>query len=94
MQQMFSSKTVPMVWRVLPALEGIIDKWNAFAENKEYKILHYAIKNGVKTLEKYFNLVQMSPVHIVNICMFSSCWLVVYTDICLKTLTLLQRMHI
>ena len=57
MQQMFSSETVPMVWRVLPTLEGIIDKWNAFAENKEYKILHYTIKNGVKTLEKYFNLV-------------------------------------
>ena len=91
---MFSSKTVSMIWRVLLTLKGIIDKWNTFAENKEYKILHYAIKNGVKTLEKYFNLVQMSPVHIVNICMFSSCWLVVYTDICLKTLILLQRIYI
>ena len=87
-------KTVPIVWRVLPTLGGIINKWNLFAENKEYKILYYTIKNGVKTLGKYFNLVQMSPAHIVNICMFSSCWLVVYTDICLKILTLLQRIHI
>ena len=68
MQQIFSSETVPTVWRVLPAFEALIKTWKEYAEMKDYKILHVGIKNGIKTFEKYFDWVVESLAEIVSIC--------------------------
>ncbi len=68
MQQQFLAQYVPTVWKILPAFEEFMEKWGDISRDPDYAALRGAIQCGIKTLEKYYNKADNSPVQIVNLC--------------------------
>lgn len=68
----FSSETVPVVWKVLPAIEGFIQTWSEMASDDEYSMLKPAILHGLETAEKYFGMASRSSAQIMSLCTFNA----------------------
>ena len=61
---------------MLPLYEDFMARWCAFAEADEMAVLQPAIYMGIKSLEKYYNKSDNSPVHIISMCEQANilCW--------------------
>ncbi|GBE77502.1 hypothetical protein SCP_0103770 [Sparassis crispa] len=66
-QELFSSETVPCVWRILSGYEKFIVTWQEMAKRADMYALKEAILIGVITLEKYYNKTDNSSAHIVKL---------------------------
>lgn len=64
----FSSETVPSVWKILPAIENFMHRWEELSLKPEYEVLRTAIECGIKTTEKYFSKAARSSAQIMNLC--------------------------
>ncbi|KAG0703363.1 hypothetical protein DFH29DRAFT_874486 [Suillus ampliporus] len=65
-QEAFSAEYYPTVWWILPLYEDFIAKWHSFAADPKMMILQPALEAGIKSLKKYYNKTDNSPVHIVS----------------------------
>ncbi|KAG1869099.1 ribonuclease H-like domain-containing protein [Suillus tomentosus] len=83
-QEAFSAKYYPTIWRILPLYEDFIVKWHSFAADPNMAVLRPALEAGIESLKKYYNKTDNSPVHIVsmylNPCVKDEYFKVVWSD--------------
>jgi hypothetical protein len=66
-QQTFSSKRTPTVWRIVPSFEFLIARWDTMASTTQHQGLKHALNEGVKSLEKWYERTDglLSPVYFI-----------------------------
>ncbi|KAH9913426.1 hypothetical protein B0H21DRAFT_655766, partial [Amylocystis lapponica] len=64
-QQTFSSDRIPTLHRVIPALEGLLARWDRKLENAKYLIYHLAVSRGIGKLSKYYLKLDNTPVYVL-----------------------------
>lgn len=60
-QQYFSSKKQPTLWRALPALEELQSTWEKKCDNPKYAIYEDALTAGLDKLKKYYSCLDKKP---------------------------------
>jgi hypothetical protein len=56
-QQTFSNKHIPTVWRIIPSLEFLIKHWESMVEQPRYRDVKEAITEGIQSLKKWYRKV-------------------------------------
>jgi hypothetical protein len=56
-QQTFSNERTPTVWRIIPALEFLIKRWESMVEQHRFRDVKDAITQGVNNLQKWYRKV-------------------------------------
>jgi hypothetical protein len=56
-QQTFSKERTPTVWRIIPALEFLIKRWESMVEQPRFRDVKDAITEGVLNLKKWYRKV-------------------------------------
>jgi hypothetical protein len=64
-QQSFSFSTSPTVWRIIPTLEFLQDRWESIACISKFAIMSDAIKSGLKNLQKWYRKMDDTDVYFV-----------------------------
>jgi hypothetical protein len=67
-QEEFSAEYYPTVWRILPVYEEFLLAWHRLAIRDDMSLWKPAIQVGLRSIEKYYNKADRSPVNIVSIC--------------------------
>ena len=71
MNNRFSSETELIIWKVLPILEAFANQWWEKANHPRYSDIKDAIEASLKTVYKYYNKTDASPVCIISLCTLS-----------------------
>ncbi|KAH9058984.1 hypothetical protein EDB83DRAFT_2315880 [Lactarius deliciosus] len=66
-QQYFSSKKQPMLWRALPAIEELQTVWEEKRDNPQYVIYKSAINDGLAKLNKYYSQFNEKPSYVLSL---------------------------
>jgi hypothetical protein len=61
-QASFSSETQPTLWKALPTLEALQDRWETFASMSKFSRLKESIKKGIEKMNKYYRLLDNNNV--------------------------------
>ena len=69
-QQKFSSDAFPTLHRVIPALEGLLTRWERKLVNPKFSIFRSAIKTGLSKLNKYYINLDNTAVYVLSMHMF------------------------
>ena len=69
-QEEFSAEYYPTVWRILPLYEQFLAKWRQYADDPDMIVFWPALEVAIKSVEKYYNKIDNSPVNIVSLCKF------------------------
>jgi hypothetical protein len=56
-QQTFSCERTPTVWRIIPALEFLIKRWESMITEPKFREVKAAITEGVENLKKWYRKV-------------------------------------
>ncbi|KAK2462222.1 hypothetical protein APHAL10511_005761 [Amanita phalloides] len=61
-QSSFSSERQSTVWRALPTLEALQDRWETFASMAKFSRLKGSIEKGIEKMKKYYRLLDQNNV--------------------------------
>ena len=50
----FSSETEPTLWKAIPVLECMLNRWQVLSEATKFTLLQHAILKGIEKLEKWY----------------------------------------
>jgi len=64
-QHYFSSKQLPTLWDVLPAIKEFQAAWEAKLDDDQFTIYHGALNNGLAKLWKYHSQFDKKPVYVL-----------------------------
>jgi hypothetical protein len=67
----YSGDLDPSLWKVIPGLEQLMVNLGKMAREPKYARISHAIHAGIEILEKYYNKLDSSPAHVLNICSYS-----------------------
>lgn len=68
MQEQFSSKSMPTVWRIVPVYERFTKTWQTMSRQRSMAPLEKAINSGITNLEKYYNKIDKSLATTMSLC--------------------------
>ena len=66
-QELFSSKQQPTLWRALPALEELQTTWEDKQTLPRFLLYQNAINAGLGKLQKYYSRIDTKPVFILSL---------------------------
>ena len=69
-QELFSSKQQPTLWRALPALEELQTAWEDKRTSPRFLLYQDVIDAGLGKLQKYYSRIDTKPVFILSLGMF------------------------
>ena len=69
-QELFSSKQQPTLWRALPALKELQTTWEDKRTLPRFFLYQDAIDTGLGKLQKYYSRIDTKPVFILSLGMF------------------------
>ena len=61
-QASFSSESQPTVWRTIPTLEALQDRWETFASMPKFYKLKNSIEKGLEKMKKYYRFLDQNNV--------------------------------
>lgn len=64
-QANFSSETSPTVWRAIPILECVQERWEIMAKNPRFAPVEHGIEAGLKKLQKYYRDLDQSDMYFI-----------------------------
>ncbi|KAH9920792.1 uncharacterized protein B0H18DRAFT_858501, partial [Fomitopsis serialis] len=63
--QLFSYEKSPTLWRVLPAFEDLLTRWEGKRDNPKFQAYKPGLDNAIKKLHKYYCALDRSPVYVL-----------------------------
>jgi hypothetical protein len=70
-QASFSSETTPTVWRTIPTLECLQQRWETMAETPKFARVKHAIMNGLEKLRKWYSALGETDAYFICLSEFS-----------------------
>ena len=67
-QQYFSLKKVPTLWRVIPAIEDLLSEWEDKVTDPHLELYWPAIQDGIDKFTKYYRAFDKNPAIVLAIC--------------------------
>ena len=64
-QASFSSETSPTVWRAIPTLECLQNRWETMARTPKFAPVRVAIEKGLEKVRKWYKTVNGNDVYFV-----------------------------